>query len=54
VHGYRRLLSRRFPYGVYYQVDHDEVQIYRVLDCRQDPSKIAKKLRRGRTRGPES
>jgi plasmid stabilization system protein ParE len=45
VHGFHRMLSKRFPYGVYYEVDGNDVRIYRVLDCRQDPAAIGRKLR---------
>lgn len=43
--GYHRMLSRRFPYAIYYQVVDEEVQIWRVLDCRRDPDWIRKQLR---------
>jgi len=43
--GYFRMLSRRFPYAVYYRIAGDEVQVWRVLDCRRDPSWIRKQLR---------
>ena len=39
-----RLLSKRFPFAVYYEIDEDIVIVYAVLDCRQDPKKIEKKL----------
>lgn len=42
--GYHRLLSRRFPFAVYYRVTNDEVIVYAVLDCRRNPSWIRKKL----------
>lgn len=45
VFGYHRLLSKRFPYAIYYQLGTDEVIVYRVLDCRQHPSKTAARLR---------
>jgi plasmid stabilization system protein ParE len=45
VHGFHRMLSKRFPYGVYYEVAGNDVRIYRVLDCRQDPASIRRKLR---------
>jgi hypothetical protein len=33
--GYHRLLTRRFPYAVYYKQEPDQsVIVYRVLDCR--------------------
>lgn len=44
--GFHRLLSRRFPYAIYYRIeDLDFVTIYRVLDCRRNPMKIRKELR---------
>lgn len=44
VFGYHRLLSKRFPYAVYYRVDETTVSIWRVLDCRRDPKWIQKQL----------
>jgi len=35
---YYRLLSKRFPYSIYYKIKNDKVLIYAILDCRQDPS----------------
>ena len=43
--GYHRLLSKRFPYAVYYRVRGDVVEVWRVLDCRQHPRKIKQALR---------
>jgi len=41
VYGYHRLLSKRFPYAIYYKMDNTEdIVIWRVLDCRQDPKKV--------------
>jgi hypothetical protein len=45
VFGYFRLLSRRFPYAVYYQLSEGTVEIWRVLDCRRDPQWIRQKLK---------
>ncbi len=43
--GYHRLLTRRFPYAVYYKQESDQsVIVYRVLDCRQNPIKIRREL----------
>ena len=42
--GYQRLLSKRFPFAIYYRVDNDIVRIRAVLDCRQDPMKIQDRL----------
>ncbi len=43
VFGYHRTLSRRFPTRSY-RVEGEEIQIWRVLDCRQNPVSIAKRL----------
>jgi hypothetical protein len=37
-YGYHRLLSKRFPFAVYYRVEEGVVRVYAVLDCRRDPS----------------
>lgn len=46
--GYHRLLTRRFPFAVYYKMDGDVCIVWRVLDCRQEPTKIKDALKRGR------
>jgi hypothetical protein len=43
--GYFRALSKRFPYAIYYRLNGDVVQVWRVLDCRQKPSYISNALR---------
>lgn len=45
VFGYHRTLSRRFPYAIYYRVDGEEIRVWRVLDCRQNPASIAERLK---------
>jgi plasmid stabilization system protein ParE len=47
VFGFHRLLSKRFPYAVYYQFDGRNSVVYRVLDLRQDPRKIRAALKSG-------
>ena len=44
-----RLLSKRFPYAVYYRVAGNVAQVWAVLDCRQDPEKIVRRLTQGRS-----
>jgi hypothetical protein len=44
VFGYYRLLSRRFPYAIYYSIDADAGIIKAVLDCRRDPDWIRDRL----------
>ncbi|PIT75990.1 type II toxin-antitoxin system RelE/ParE family toxin [Limnohabitans sp. JirII-31] len=46
VFGYHRTLSKRFPYAIYYRVGVAEVQVWRVLDCRQNPTSIKQRLQR--------
>ena len=41
VFGLYRLLSKRFPYGIYYEINDDVVIIVAVLDLRQNPKNIA-------------
>ena len=43
--GYYRALSKRFPYAIYYCVNGQIIQVWRVLDCRQKPSRIVKALK---------
>ncbi len=40
-----RLLSRRFPFAVYYDVRDDQVFIRAVLDLRRDPAWLAGNLK---------
>ena len=47
VFGYHRLLSKRFPFAVYYGIYEDEVLVRAVLDCRQNPSWIRERLTNG-------
>ena len=42
---FHRLLSKRFPYGIYYQFNDDNVIVYRVLDLRRNPRKIRAALK---------
>ncbi|GAX62361.1 helicase [Candidatus Scalindua japonica] len=43
---YYRLLSKRFPFAVYYTIQHDVVCVFAVLDCRRKPAWIRNKLKR--------
>jgi plasmid stabilization system protein ParE len=45
VFDFHRLLSKRFPYAIYYRVDGDVCVVYRVLDCRQRPQKTEDSLK---------
>ena len=43
---YHRLLSKRFPFAVFYTVDDETVFIHAVLDCRRDPAWLRQRLDR--------
>ena len=36
--GYNRMLSRRFPFAIYYRVDNGQARVRAVLDCRRNPA----------------
>ncbi|TVM03566.1 MAG: hypothetical protein CV087_04445 [Candidatus Brocadia sp. WS118] len=42
---YHRMLSKRFPFAVYYRVENNTALVYGVLDCRRSPAWIKKKLK---------
>lgn len=44
VFGFYRLLSKRFPYAIYYSMENETVFVWAVLDCRQDPERIRERL----------
>lgn len=41
---FHRALASRFPYAIYYKILDGEVVVFRVLDCRRDPRRIADEL----------
>jgi len=41
---YHRLLAKRFPFAVYYQVKDETAIVYAILDCRRKPAWIRSKL----------
>jgi len=44
--GYHRMLSGRFPYAIYYEVEGELIRIRAVLDCRHDPMWIRSQIRK--------
>jgi hypothetical protein len=42
---YHRLLSRVFPYGIFYTVQDECAVVWAVVDLRRDPAWIREKLR---------
>jgi hypothetical protein len=45
VYGQHRLLSKRFPFAVYYKMANGTAQVYAVLDCRRNPAWIHERLK---------
>jgi len=44
--GYHRMLSKRFPYAIYYRMEEESVVVvWRVLDLRRNPRKIRQSLK---------
>lgn len=41
---YHRLLSRKFPFAIFYKLENETVFIHAVLDCRKDPAWIRDRL----------
>ena len=41
---YHRILSKRFPFSIYYRLEENEVRIYAVIDCRKNPAWVRKRL----------
>lgn len=40
--GYHRMLSKRFPFALYYEVTEETTRVVAVLDMRRDPGGIQK------------
>jgi plasmid stabilization system protein ParE len=43
-HKWHRLLSRRFPYAIYYDYDEAEVRVVAILDMRRSPKWVSSSL----------
>ncbi|MEW6038623.1 MAG: type II toxin-antitoxin system RelE/ParE family toxin [Pseudomonadota bacterium] len=41
---YHRLLSKRFPFAIYYRLEGQIARVYAVLDCRRSPAWTRNKL----------
>lgn len=42
--GFHRATSHRFPFAIFYDLNGGFIDIYAVLDCRQDPATIDSRL----------
>ncbi len=39
-----RMLSKRFPFAIYYKITHEHIQVEAILDCRKKPAWIRERL----------
>lgn len=44
VFGLHRMLAKKFPYALYYQVVGELVDVVAILDCRRNPGRISRTL----------
>jgi hypothetical protein len=44
VFGYHRMLSKRFPFAIYYESDEDMAAVVAVLDMRRNPAALSRRL----------
>jgi len=45
IQGYHRIVTRKFPYAIYYRISEQTAIVHRILDCRRDPKWISEALR---------
>ena len=45
INEYYRMLSKKFPFAIYYKIEDENIKVYAILDCRQNPKKIKKRLK---------
>ena len=43
-HGLMRVLSERFPFGIYYRETDDATEVLVILDFRRDPERIRREV----------
>lgn len=43
---FRRALTRRFPFEIFYEAHHESIIVYSVFHCAKDPEKWRKRLNR--------
>lgn len=46
--GFYWMLSKRFPYAIYYTLEDDYISVHAVIDCRQNPTNIEQRLQEER------
>lgn len=41
---FRRVILRKFPFAIYYQIENSKITVFGCLDLRQDPKRILAEL----------
>jgi hypothetical protein len=44
--GFHRMLSKRFPFGIYYELEDEGVYVYAILDLRRNPLWLKQQLQK--------
>ncbi len=44
------MLSKRFPFAIYYTLADNLISVHAIIDCRQEPGRIEERLNQERTR----
>lgn len=52
--GFHRMLARRFPFAIYYEIHEEQVCVVAILDMRKKPDGIIEKLKSVITRSRAS
>ena len=42
--GYYKMLAKRFPFAIYYDIEEESIVVHAVLDTRQDPNATEQRL----------
>ena len=42
---FRRRLLRRFPYAIYFRIEHEYVVVFGLFHCARDPRRLRQELR---------
>jgi len=45
IYGFYKMLAKRFPYAIYYEIEEDKVIVHAILDTRQNPLIVKKRLK---------
>lgn len=41
---FHRMLTKRFPFAIYYRIDAEVARVYAILDSRRDPGSLADRM----------